>query len=100
MHIIFFAGVLLSLALGLFAWRQTRLLANHGGARVAVSVLLICAALLVGFAFWGQYTLAGGHAFDEMDGLYPFVAGPLGTLLAAVAALTASRARCAPAPGA
>jgi TRAP-type C4-dicarboxylate transport system permease small subunit len=93
MHIIFFAGVLLSLALGLFAWRQTRSLKNHGAARVAVSVLLLSAALLVGFAFWGQYTLAGGHAFDEMDGLYPFVAGPLGTLLAAVAALTGWFAR-------
>ena len=93
MDILFFAGVLVSLGLGLFAWRQTRRLASQGATRVVVPALLLLATLLIGFAFWGQYTLAGQHAFDEMDGLYPFVAGPLGTLLAAIAALTAWLAR-------
>lgn len=93
MDILFFVGVLVSIALGLFAWRQMRQLVRPGAARVIVAALLLLAALLIGFSFWGQYTLAGQHAFDEMDGLYPFVAGPLGTLLAAIAALTAWLAR-------
>ncbi|WP_447753209.1 hypothetical protein [Sphingopyxis fribergensis] len=93
MDILFFGGVLASIALGLLAWRQTRRPGNPGAARVIVAALLVFAALLIGFSFWGQYTLAGHHAFDEMDGLYPFVAGPLGTLLAAIAALIAWRAR-------
>lgn len=89
MDILFLVGVLVSLALGVLAWRQTRRIARPGAASVVVSALLLLAALLIGFAFWGQYSLAGQHAFDEMDGLYPFIAGPLGTLLAAIAALTA-----------
>jgi len=93
MDILFFAGVLVSLSLGLFAWRQTQRLARPDAGRVGVPALLLIAALLIGFAFWGQYTLAGQHAFDEMDGLYPFIAGPSGTLLAAIAALTAWIAR-------
>lgn len=93
MDILFFVGVLVSITLALFAWHQTRRLARSGAARIVVPALLLLAALLVGFAFWGQYTRSGAHAFDEMDGLYPFVAGPLGTLLAAIAALTAWLAR-------
>jgi hypothetical protein len=93
MDILFFVGVLVSITLALFAWRQTPQLARSGAARVVVPTLLLLAALLVGFAFWGQYTLSGAHAFDEMDGLYPLIAGPLGTLLAAIAALIAWLAR-------
>lgn len=93
MQILFIAGALVAIALSLFAWRQTRRLAKPGAPRVVVPALLLLAALLIGFAFWGQYTFSGARAFDEMDGLYPFVAGPLGTLLAAIAALTAWLAR-------
>ena len=93
MDILFVVGVLVSIALGLFAWRQMRRLATRDAAHVVVPALLLLAVLLIGFAFWGQYTLAGQHAFDEMDGLFPFVAGPLGTMLAAIAAVTAGLAR-------
>ena len=88
MLILFLIGVFLSIFLGVLAWRLTRTLPVRGIATILVRVLLLAAALLIGFAYWGQYTDAGHRAFDEMDGIYPFVAGPLGTLLAAAAALT------------
>lgn len=89
---LFLAGVLLALAFGILAWRQTRSLPKRSAVHVLVILLLVGAALLIAFSYWGQYTLAGHRAFDEMDGLYPFVAGPFGTLLAGAAALIGWRA--------
>jgi len=53
------------------------------------SAYVVVAVPLILFAWWGQYTLAGRHAYDEMDGLYPFAAGALGLLLTMLAALSA-----------
>lgn len=88
MQILFFSGLFLAVALGVLALRQTRALPRRSMTNILVSLLLVFAALLIAFAYWGQYTLAGLRAFDEMDGLYPFAAGPLGTLLTAAAAAT------------
>ena len=87
MPILFIAGVLLSVLLGALALRQTRALPKRGIANVLVHIFLLAAVLLLIFAYWGQYTAPGLRAFDEMDGIYPFVAEPLGTLLAAAAVL-------------
>jgi hypothetical protein len=35
----------------------------------------------LGFAWWGLQTTAGRHAFDEMAGIIPVVAGILGLCL-------------------
>lgn len=87
MLILFLAGVTLAILLGVLARRLTRALPPLGITSILVHIFLLAAALLIGFAYWGQYTDAGHRAFDEMDGIYPFVAGPLGTMLAAAAAL-------------
>ncbi len=51
--------------------------------RLVPALLLTIAATLATFSYWGLFTQAGQHAFDEMDGLYPFFAG----ILAVVALL-------------
>jgi len=86
MLILFLAGVTLSVLLGVLARRLTRTLPPLGLTSILVNIFLLAAALLIGFAYWGQYTDAGHRAFDEMYGIYPFVAGPLGTMLAVAAA--------------
>ena len=45
--------------------------------RFAPALLLTIAVMLGAFSYWGMTTDAGRHAFDEMDGLYPFYAGSL-----------------------
>jgi hypothetical protein len=84
---LFLAGVFLSILFGVLAWRLTRTLPARGVTSTLVHIFLLAAALLIVFAYWGQYTALGHRAFDEMDGIYPFLAGPLGTLLAAAAVL-------------
>lgn len=48
-------------------------------------LLLGCAGL--GFGWWGTYTVAGHRAYDEMDGIYPAVAGLFGGLLVGLSIL-------------
>lgn len=84
---LFLAGAFLSVLLGVLALRLTRTLPARGVTSIFVHIFLLAAALLIAFAYWGQYTDPGHRAFDEMDGIYPFLAGPLGNLLAAAAAL-------------
>lgn len=51
--------------------------------------IIILFALAVGcevFAVWGVYTRAGRAAFDEMAGMLPMAAFPLGAVLALAAA--------------
>lgn len=55
--------------------------------------LLALAVGLVGFAYWGLYTVDGGHAFDEMAGMVPFAAGVLGALCGLGAAVIWWRSR-------
>jgi hypothetical protein len=45
------------------------------------TVLLALAAVLGTFSYWGLFTEAGRHAFDEIDGMYPFFAGGLAVVL-------------------
>jgi hypothetical protein len=66
-----------------------RILPRPGAARIVVMALVVAAVPLILFAWWGQYTIAGHRAYDEMDGLYPFAAGALGLTLTIVAALAA-----------
>lgn len=49
-------------------------------------VLLVIAAALELFAWWGLGTQSGARTFDEMDGLMPFFSAILGGGLAAVSA--------------
>lgn len=49
--------------------------------RTATCILLALAVPLMIFAVWGMFTAAGRSRFDEMDGIYPLVAGVLGGLL-------------------
>lgn len=74
-------------ASALFAIR--RVLPRPGAIRLVVLALVATAVPLILFAWWGQYTVAGHRAYDEMDGLYPFGAGALGLLLTLAAALAA-----------
>lgn len=50
---------------------------------VVPTILLVLAAGLGAFAYWGLLTDAGRQSFDEMDGMYPFYAGflAIGALL-------------------
>lgn len=86
---LFLVLAFLSIVLGALASHQTRALPKRGIISILVHIILLAAALLIVFAFWGQYTTAGHRAFDEMDGIYPVAVAPLGTLLAAAAALAA-----------
>ncbi len=43
--------------------------------RVVPQILLAFAIALGAFSYWGLFTEAGQHVFDEMDGLYPLYAG-------------------------
>lgn len=53
-----------------------------------VPILLLAAAIACwGFFYWGLYTLEGRHAFDEMAGIIPFAAAPIGVILALLAAM-------------
>jgi len=83
------AGLLLAIALAILALRRIHTLPGANAAKMLVMLLVAAAVPLIGFAWWGQYTVAGHRAFDEMDALYPFSAGVLGVLLTVVAALAA-----------
>ncbi len=48
--------------------------------RVLSTLFLALAAMLGVFGYWGLFTEAGRHSFDEMDGMYPFSAGLLAIL--------------------
>jgi len=48
-------------------------------------VLILGAAALGTFFYWGVYTAAGRHQFDEMAGIIPYSAGLLAFILATVA---------------
>lgn len=50
--------------------------------RTASSILLLLAAGLAAFAWWGLFTAAGRHAYDEMAGIVPHAAGVLSAILA------------------
>ncbi len=72
---LFLAGVFLSILFGVLAWRLTRTLPTRGVTSILVHIFLLAAALLIVFAYWGQYTAPGHRAFDEMDGIIPFWPG-------------------------
>ena len=50
-----------------------------------VALLAIGAIACMSFSWWGLNTAAGRAAYDEMDGIIPFAAGPLGLVLGLVA---------------
>ena len=74
-------------ALALFAIRRG--VPGPRAIRIVVLALVVASVPLILFAWWGQYTVAGHRAYDEMDALYPFAAGALGLMLTLAAALTA-----------
>ena len=57
--------------------------------RAVVVALVIGSVALLAFAAWGMWTTTGRRRFDEMDGLYPMLAGALGAVMAAVAVVLA-----------
>lgn len=87
MEILAIGGAMMAAAFAILALCRIHMLS--GAARVLITFLIAAAVALIGFAYWGQYTVAGHRAFDEMDALYPFAAGVLGLVLTIVAALTA-----------
>jgi hypothetical protein len=58
-------------------------------ARVVIGLLAALGTGLMTFGYRGLQTVAGGKAFDEMDGMIPFGAGVLGVALLIVATVTA-----------
>lgn len=52
-----------------------------------IVLLLALAISCEAFAYWGLKTVAGRAAFDEMAGIIPLAAAPLGVCFAAVALL-------------
>ena len=87
MEILSIAWFAVAAALALLAMYRIRL--RPGAIRILVVALVIASVPLILFAWWGQYTVAGHRAYDEMDALYPFAAGALGLMLTLAAALTA-----------
>ncbi len=55
--------------------------------RILWKALLILAAGLAMFGYWGMFTQAGGRAFDEMDGMIPFFAAVASPIVFAIGAL-------------
>ena len=55
--------------------------------RVLPWILLLLAVCCWVFSYWGLNTTAGRRAFDEMAGIIPFVAGPIGIILALAAGI-------------
>jgi cytochrome bd-type quinol oxidase subunit 2 len=50
------------------------------------AIIFIVLGLLFGiFGYWGMFTKAGTHAYEEMDGMYPFFALLAGILLICIA---------------
>jgi hypothetical protein len=47
--------------------------------------VVVVAAMLAAFAYWGIYTRAGAARFDEMAGMIPFFAGVASGVLLVVA---------------
>lgn len=50
-------------------------------------ILILIAAALGSFFYWGAFTVAGNRRFDEMDRIIPYAAGLLAVILALVAAV-------------
>ena len=51
---------------------------------ISASVLLLPAAALLAFGYWGFFTRAGNTRFDEMDGMIPYFALVAGLVLVCV----------------
>ncbi len=65
--------------------QPTRRRTAQTGLVLAALVLLLAAAALAAFCWWGLYTAAGRQRFDEMDGIYPLLAGVVGAMAALAA---------------
>jgi len=50
-------------------------------------LILIAGGLAIAFGWWGQYTAAGRHRFDEMDGIIPEAALVAGVVVVLATAL-------------
>ena len=55
--------------------------------RLLPVVLLLAALACFGFSYWGLNTVLGRAAFDEMAGMIPLAATPIGLLLLLCAAV-------------
>ncbi len=55
--------------------------------RALSTILLVAALACFGFSYWGLNTASGRAAFDEMAGIIPLAATPVGFLLLIVAAV-------------
>jgi lipopolysaccharide export LptBFGC system permease protein LptF len=55
--------------------------------RVLPTVLLAAALACFGFSYWGLNTVSGHAAFDEMAGMIPLAATPIGVLILLCAAV-------------
>lgn len=60
---------------------------------IATFLLALAALACEVFAYWGLNTVAGRSAFDEMAGMIPLAAAPVGLCLAGAALLTWWRRR-------
>ena len=87
--VVLFLALLLvpAVAFGTLGWWGT---STATGRRVApmrlVAAMLLLAAIACGaFAWWGTSTVAGRARYDEMDALYPVLAGALAVLFVLLA---------------
>jgi len=55
--------------------------------RVLSTFLVVAALACFGFSYWGLKTVSGRAAFDEMAGIIPLAATPVGLLLLICAAV-------------
>jgi heme/copper-type cytochrome/quinol oxidase subunit 2 len=55
--------------------------------KLVALVLVVLAVPLGAFAYWGVATKAGQRRFDEMDGIYPTLAGLVAAILLVLGAL-------------
>jgi len=61
--------------------------------RFIPTLLLVAALACLGFSYWGLNTVSGRAAFDEMAGMIPLAATPIGLLFFLFAAVLWLRRR-------
>lgn len=52
--------------------------------KIAVVLAIVLGLAMMAFGWWGQHSLSGRRKYDEMDGIYPWIALAVGGMIVVI----------------